>query len=185
MGFLSKLLNPKSAVVNPGGYILGKAGIKQWDPGSKAIQWLAKEVNPRTGYQEGPAPPPPAGLPGSGDVQMPALNQPALQLPQLQQYQIPQLAMNPDGYGFGQGPQSGMPFIRDRAFANTLGPLTQQNYGLPFISPYQQQAQQPGAGGVPYQPSPPQQIPQPGFGQLDETALRRRIGISPIRGAVF
>jgi hypothetical protein len=62
MGFLSKLLNPKSAIVNPGGALLKKAGINAPDPGGDLIQGIAKQANPSSGglAPAGPA----AGAPG-------------------------------------------------------------------------------------------------------------------------
>src|ERR1051325_9589484 len=69
------------------------------------------------------------GYAGMGGMH-PALNQPAIQYPQLSAlpYFGPQ-----QGNGLGQG---AMPFMRNSAMMNTLGPLMQPNYGLPMISPY-------------------------------------------------
>lgn len=53
MGLLSKLLNPKSAIVNPGGALLKKVGINAPDPGGDLLQGLAKQVNPSAGTQGG------------------------------------------------------------------------------------------------------------------------------------
>lgn len=190
MGFLSRLLSPGN-------------GIKTLlDPAGQAIRTVrgvpttgGTMLNPLSGQTDSqrnaayaannPTYGPP-GLPGSqgglGTGGMPMQNQPPLQLPQMQPGQLPQFLPNPQG--FGQG--GGMPFVRDHAMMNTLAPFFQQNYGVPFISPYgqnggmggglgQPQGVPPGAnpGTMPYQPPPP-----PGFG------MPGRVGLQPFRGAI-
>jgi hypothetical protein len=102
--------------------------------------------------------------------QLPQLNQPQIQTPMLTQ--VPQ--SNP---GFG----GAMPYIRNASFANTLGPLMQPNYGLPFISPYSspQQYGSPGGGGL----GMPMNRPWSGFGSYQIPS--GGIGLQPIHGAVM
>ena len=117
------------------------------------------------------------GLGGAYGGMQPGQNQPQIQLPQLQM-QFPQ-----QYFGLGQGGFGQMPSIRNAAFANTLSPLMQPNYGLPFISPYGQGMQNGQQPSTPYQPQPglppgtqPYQPPPPGgFAQF---------GLQPLRGAM-
>lgn len=79
--------------------------------------------------------------------------------PQVQPIQRPQLGQLPQflpttpGFNPMAGPggtQPGqMPFIRNAAMSQVLGPLMQQNYGLPIVSPFGQQKPNspPGIGG--------------------------------------
>lgn len=62
MGLLKKLLNPKSAIANPGGYLLKKVGVNTPDPGGDLLQ---KAVPGIAGH--------PAGAPDAG----PAMDQSA------------------------------------------------------------------------------------------------------------
>lgn len=64
MGFLSKLLNPKSAIANPGGALLKSVGINTPDPGGDLLQ---KAVPGIAGSPAGPAAAP-SGSPASADA---------------------------------------------------------------------------------------------------------------------
>jgi hypothetical protein len=57
MGLLSKLLNPKSAIANPGGALLRKAGINTPDPGGDLLQKAMPGVAGRPAGPGGPATP--------------------------------------------------------------------------------------------------------------------------------
>lgn len=99
-----------------------------------------------------------SGSLGSGGA-IPRPPQLPIQRPQLNQ--LPPFLPNTPGFNPAAGPgrtaPGNMPFIRNAAMDQVLGPLMQPNYGLPTISPFgQQQAPSiPGLG----QPIPGLRIP--------------------------
>lgn len=90
----------------------------------------------------------PISRPPHMPIQRPQMGQPPPFLPSAPGFN-PQ--MGPGGTAPGN-----MPFIRNAAMSQVLSPLMQQNYGLPMISPFGQQAPtNPGLG----QPLPGLRIP--------------------------
>jgi hypothetical protein len=187
MGFLSKVLHPFSskshalgAIFDPGGQLIRDATNRPTTPQTMLDPLGGKSRNDRPTGDPSIAP----GLPGSVSnpggygsgtgTGLPMAYQPPVQYPQLTQ--LPYFLPNPQGYGSNLG---GMPFIRNQVLGNTLGPLTQPNYGIPIIPPS-------GPGQA------PQQQPLPimsggfngGLGSGLSMPGSSRWGIQPIRGAI-
>lgn len=166
MGFLSRLTKPSTlirSVFDPAGAVVSSV-TGQPNNLRTAVDPAGLFLKAKPNAQGAAVPT--TGLPGSPDSTpfmgngfgMPLPPQPDLQLPQLQASQIPALLPNPPNYGMG----GGMPFIRNAAFANTLGPLMQPNYGLPFVSPYGQYGSSGGLGAY----GPSQAMNSGGFGNM-------------------
>jgi hypothetical protein len=92
---------------------------------------------------------------GSANIPLP----PSMPIQRPQLGQLPQFLPATPGFNPMAGPSGtapgNMPFIRNAAMSQVLGPLMQQNYGLPTISPFGQQSSRPGIG----QPIPGLNIP--------------------------